>query len=341
MAPRLDRRQALAALLGLPLALSGCTRGPGIGGAGTTAGATAGSSAVPSGSATQAPPDPLIAAAAIREQTLAAQAAAVLSGSAQSKLRSGQRALLAAVRDAHLAHVAALRSPDPTARPTSPPSGTPAADPSFGKLPLAKALRALVAGERAAAAAGRASALRSSGFLALLHGSISVAAGWHAAGLARKNGLPVAKAAAPQGLPTLSDTDAVADVVAQLHALVYGYQLALGKLPVVSKRHQRALAELSSARSLRDRLIAILDSRKVEVPVPEPAYVPAVRVHDGASAARSILLMRSALLPYCGLFLAAADSAADRTLAFDTLAGAASVARTWGAPLPTWPGWPS
>jgi hypothetical protein len=341
MAPRLDRRQALAALVGLPLALAGCTRGPGVGGAGTTAGPTSGLSAVPSGSATQAPPDPLIAAAAIREQALAAQAEAVLSGSARAKLTSGQRAVLTAVRDAHLAHLAALRSPDPTARPTSQPGGTPSVDPSLSKLPLAKALRALVAGERTAAAAGRAAALRSSGFLALLHGSISVAAGWHAAGLASKYGLRVAKANPPQALPMVSDTEAVADLIAQLHALVYGYQLALGKLPVLSKRHQRALAELSSARSLRDRLIAILDSRKVEVPVPEPAYVPAARVHDAASAARSILLMRSALLPYCGLFLAAADSAANRTLAFDTLAGAASVARTWGAALPTWPGWPS
>jgi hypothetical protein len=341
MAPRLDRRQALTALLGLPLVLSGCSRAPGVGGASTTAGGTAGSSASPSRSGTQAPPDPLIAAAATREQTLAAQAEAVLSGSARTKLTSGQRGLLTAVRDAHLAHLAALRSPDPTVRPTPSASGTPAADPSFGKLPLATALRTLAAGERAAAAAGRTASLRSSGFVALLHGSISAAADWQAAGLTSKNGLPVAKAAAPQALPMVSDNEAVADLVAQLHALVYGYQLALGKLPVLSKRHQRALAELSSARSLRDRLIAILDGRKVEVPVPEPAYVPAVRVQDAASAARSILLMRSALLPYCGLFLAAADSTADRTLAFDTLAGAASVARTWGAPLRTWPGWPA
>lgn len=336
-APRLDRRQALLALLGVPLALSGCTTG----GGGTTVTTPAGSSATPSNTPTTATADPLIVAATTREQILASRAAAVLSGSARAKLNAGQRAVLAAVRDAHTAHLAALRSPDPTSRPTPSAGATPSADPFFGKLTLPKALHTLAAGERGAAAASRAAALRSSGFVALLYGSISVAATWYAAALASTNGLPVAKPAAPRGLPALSDTEAIADLVAQLHALVYGYQLALGKLPVASKQHQRALAELSSARVLRDQLIAIVDGRHAKVPVPEPAYVPAVRVHDAASAARSIMLMRSALLPYCGLFLAAADSGGDRNLAFDTLAAAAATARSWGAPLRTWPGWPS
>lgn len=337
---QLDRRQALAALLGIPLVLSGCTTGT-DGGNGSTAGAgPAGSSASPSGSPTAAPADPLLIAAATREQILAGRTHAVLSGSARSKLNPGQRAVLSAIRDAHLAHLAALRSPDPTSRPTPAPGTTPAADPSFGRLPLAKALSTLAAGERAAAAAGRSATLSSTGFTALLHGSIAVAAGWYATALASRSGLPVAKPGAQRGLPALSDSDAIADLVTQLHALVYGYQLAIGKLAVRSRRHQQAVAELSSVRALRDRLIAVLDERKAEVPVPEPAYVPAVRVHDAASAARSILLMRSALLPHCGLFLAAA-TAGERTLAFDTLAGAATSARAWGAPLPPWPGWPS
>jgi hypothetical protein len=132
----------------------------------------------------------------------------------------------------------------------------------------------------------------------------------------------------------------VQDLVAQLHALIYGYQLAIGQLPVLSKRHQRAVAELLQQRILRDRLITILTRRGAAVPVAKPAYVPAVRVHDPATAARSIQLMRSALLPYGGLFLAAANQA-DRTFAFDTLNGAAGIANAWGAALTAWPGWPA
>jgi hypothetical protein len=101
------------------------------------------------------------------------------------------------------------------------------------------------------------------------------------------------------------------------------------------------VAELLQQRILRDRLITILTKRRAPVPVAKPAYVPAVRVHDPASAARSIKLMRSALLPYCGLFLAAAANEADRALAFDTLNDSAAISTGWGAALTTWPGWPA
>ena len=91
---------------------------------------------------------------------------------------------------------------------------------------------------------------------------------------------------------------------------------------------------------LRDRLVAILAARSADAPVPQAAYVPSVRVHDAASAGQLIEQMQSALLPYCGLFLASASNASNRKLAFDTLAGTAASARSWGAPLTAWPGWP-
>jgi hypothetical protein len=332
----------LVALLGIPLAVTGCTSGvPGTAGsAGSTSAATASRPASPTASPSPSPIDSGLAAAAAREQALADRAGAILRGRAKSQLGASRRAMLSAIRDAHLAHVAALRSPEPTSRPT-PTAGTkPRANPSLERLSLATALPALIKAEKAAAAASRRAALGANGFVALLYGSMSVAATRYAAALAGSDAVPFAKPAAPRGLPTLTEAQAVQDLIAQLHALIYGYQLAIGKIPVLSKRHQRAVAELHQQRMLRDRLITILTKRRAAVPVAKPAYVPAVRVHDAVSAARSIKLMRSALLPYCGLFLAAA-SRADRGFAFDTLNGSAGTANAWGAALTVWPGWPA
>jgi hypothetical protein len=344
-APRLDRRQALVALLGIPLAVTGCTSGrPGTAGsAGSTAAGspTPSRSTVPTASPTPSPTNAGVAAAAAREQALADRASAILRGRAKNQLSGSQRSMLSAIRDAHLAHLAALRSPDPTRRPT-PTAGTkPRANPALERLSLATALPALIKAEKAAAAASRRAALVATGFVALLHGSMAVAASRYASALAGNDTVRFAKPAAPRGLPTLSEVQAVQDLVAQLHALIYGYQLAIGKLPVLSKRHKRAVAELLQQRILRDRLITILTKRDAAVPVAKPAYVPAVRVHDAATAARSIKLMRSALLPYCGLFLASAANQVDRALAFDTLNDSAAIGTGWGAPLTVWPGWPA
>jgi hypothetical protein len=342
---RLDRRQALLALLGIPLAVTGCSAGepPAAGSAGSTAVASpmGSRSASPTASAGPSQTDPSLAVAASREQGLADRANAILRGRAKGKLDASRRAMLSAIRDAHLAHVAALRGPEPTSRPT-PRSGTTArANPSLERLSLTTAMPALIRAEKAAAAASRRAALGATGFVALLHGSMSVAASRYAAALSGKDPVPFAEPSPPRGLPALAAVQAVQDLVAQQHALIYGYQLAIGKLPVLSKRHQRAVAELLQQRILRDRLITILAKHGAAVPVAKPAYVPAVRVHDPASAARSIKIMRSALLPYCGLFLAAAANQADRALALDTLSTAALVARGWGAALTVWPGWPA
>jgi len=108
---------------------------------------------------------------------------------------------------------------------------------------------------------------------------------------------------------------------------------------VLGKRHARATAELFRARLLRERLISILTKRSVKVPVPKSAYVPSVRVSDAASAGKLIAHMQSALLPFCGLFVAAAADGDDRKLAIDTLSATARTARSWGAPISAWPGW--
>ena len=99
-------------------------------------------------------------------------------------------------------------------------------------------------------------------------------------------------------------------MVAQLHALVYGYQLAIGRLPVAGDRHAQAVAELLQHRIRRDRLIAWLARRSAEVPVPEPAYRPSVEVRaTAASSARLIRTMLVALQPFAGIWLAGAGDA--------------------------------
>ena len=47
----------------------------------------------------------------------------------------------------------------------------------------------------------------------------------------------------------LSDVEAVQELVAQLHAIVYGYQLAIGQLPVVSSGTPARFASCGSTGS--------------------------------------------------------------------------------------------
>ncbi len=331
----LDRRQALLVLLGLPVALTGCTsnKTPALEPGAEESGPALTRSAATTSTATTTPVLGTSQAAAI-ELAMADLAGATLTGRQHRQLTSDQQALLAAVRAAHLDHVEALRSPDPTSRPT--PSDT--TSPQPGTRPPKRALSALVKQERAAAAIHAQTALASTGFMSLLWGSMSVAATSYASALADHKAVPIASQARRQ-LPALSETDAVIELLSQIHALIYGYQLAIGRLPVMSNDHGRAVAELKRIRILRDRLIAILTSRSAEVPVAQAAYVPSVRVHNAASAALLIRRMQSALLPHCGLFLAAAGKESVRKLALDTLAGSAATASSWGAPLTAWPGW--
>jgi hypothetical protein len=126
-----------------------------------------------------------------------------------------------------------------------------------------------------------------------------------------------------------------------LHAIVYGYQLAIGKLKVLSKQRPKAERELLAQRVFRDGLIVWLGKHSAEVPVAEPAYVPSVVPRDPATAGRLITRMQTALQPFCGLWLAASTTQPDRQRALSALTTAVQTARSWGAPLAAWPGWSS
>lgn len=325
---RPTRRRLLAG--GLALAVSGCTlsdpavRGSGPAGPGTS----------PSPSPTSTTPTP-----ASVELRLAALAAAVQASPAGATAASA--AVLELIHDSHRERAAALAAPDPAGRPAPDPSApSPSPSPSASPAPSrADAVRRLVTAERLAASDHRRAALAADGLTALLLGSMSVASGRFVAALTAD--APSAAASLRSHRPTalVSDTEAVAALVTSLHALVHGYQLALGRLRVGSGAHDRAAAGLRQRRALLHRLSDVLVEAGADVPAAAPAYQPSPEPVDARTAALLIRRMESALMPFCGLWLAAAARPTDRTLALDTLTATTATAEAWGAPLLAWPGY--
>lgn len=300
--------------------------------------ANAPSSAPPSSPATGATPSPSptaveshpAAAAAAPEQALSALAAAILDGPQRQQLSKDRRALLAFLRNAHTAHARAIANPLPSQPPVK-----------LAGQSLNSSLATLARRERAAASRHRSAALHAKGSDALLWGSLSIASGSFAAAVGSANPPGVRPVAAQKPVEILSEVAAVQELVRQLHAMVYGYQLAIGKFKLLSKSRSRAEHELLATRIFRDRLIAWLRKRSAEVPAAEPAYVPSVVPRNAATASKLIMRMHIALQPFCGLWLAAAASQTDRAQALRALGSEVKIARSWGAPLGAWPGWSS
>ncbi len=284
--------------------------------------------------------------AATIEDSLAAHAAAVLAVG-RSDLGKAGRNLVSAIRDQHRAHAAALRTTDPTDPNTG---GTPAPSSSGGtsakKPGFGKAVDRLLAAEAKAAAAHRARARSTEGLAGLLWGSLAVSAA-HVTAILKSADLAgdrpdptVATVAAVRTrapMPLVPVAQAEQEMVRQLHAVIYGYQLALGRL--TGERRDTAAAELRRHRILRDRLITSLLNRRAAVPAAAAAYVPSTNPRNAATAAKLIRQMETALVPFCGLWLAAATVPAERTEALDEVGRTLGVARRWGASLSTWPGW--
>jgi hypothetical protein len=284
----------------------------------------------PSPTAATQPSPSAVAAAA--EQALAALAAAILVGPQRKQLSKDHRNLVTFLRNAHTAHARAIASPNPL------PSQAPV---KLGGQSLNISLALLMRHETAAASRYRRTALSVKGSDALLWGSLSVAAGSFAAAVSTGNPPPTRPVGNRQPVELLSEVVAVQELVRQLHAMVYGYQLAIGKMKVLSRQRSKAERELLNQRIFRDRLIAWLRRRSMEVPAAEPAYVPSVVPRNQATAGKLIMQMQTAVQPFCGLWLAAATSRADRQRAFTALGAAVKTAHSWGAPLNAWPGWSS
>jgi Domain of unknown function (DUF4439) len=295
----------------------------------STPSSAATSSPPASPSPTPAPSSPSAGAAA-PEQALAALAAAILAGPNRKQLSKDRRQLLTFLRSAHTAHAHAITNPLPTPAPVK-----------IGGMSLNSSLALLARREDSAAGRYRNAALKANGSDALLWGSLSLAAGSFAAAIGSANPPATRPVADQKPVEVLSEAAAVQELVRQLHAIVYGYQLAIGKLKVFSKQRLKAERELLAQRIFRDRLIAWLKKHSADVPAAAAAYVPSVVPRNAATAGKLIMRMQTALQPFCGLWLAAAATPADRQQALTALSNAMKTARSWGAPLGAWPGWSS
>ena len=257
---------------------------------------------------------------------LASLAARITASRQGRTLTRQQRRLLTFLVDAHQAHAEARGLPGPI-----PPGASPET------TSLRRSLRLLARRESAAADRHQRDTLASSGLDALVLGSMSVAAATFAGVVTDTDPPSVRAVRARPPTPVLSDVEAVQQLVAQLHAMVYGYQLAIGRLPVLGRQHARAVRELRAHRILRDRHIAWLIRRKAEAPVAKPAYVPTTVPRNAATSSKLIRQMQTAFQPFCGLWLAAAGDA-DRLAALTQLMTTTNLARSWGAALQAWPG---
>jgi hypothetical protein len=297
------------------------TPAPGISSSAATSGPTGSPSPTPAASiptAGQAAP----------EQAMAALAAAILVGPHRNQVSNDHRQLLTFLREVHTAHAQAITNPLPTPTPVS-----------IGGTSLKGSLALLSRRETSAARHYRSAALQATGTEALLLGSLAVAATSFAPAITSGNPPATRPVTNRQSVELLSEAAAVQELVRQLHAIVYGYQLAIGKFKVLSRQRRKAERELLAHRVFRDRLIAWLNRHSAEVPAPEPAYVPSVAPRNPATAGKLIMRMQTALQPFCGLWLAASATQPDRQRALSALTTAMKTARSWGAPLQAWPGW--
>jgi Domain of unknown function (DUF4439) len=253
-------------------------------------------------------------------------AQAILTGPHRRTMTADQRDLLGFLVRAHQTHARVFDVEAPTTRPAK-----------IDQLSLGQSLIRLASNEKAAATRHRTSALATRGGDAARLGAAAIAAGRYAAVVTKDEHTPLASRTTWTDVPVQTDVAAVQGLVAQLHAVVYGYQLAIGQLKVVSARHDQAVAELLRLRIRRERLISWLLRREADVPPAEPAYRPTVQPRDPGTAAKLIRTMLVAVEPFCAVWLAAAGDA-DREWAFSTFGAMDDLARGWNAPLAIWPG---
>lgn len=301
---------------------------------------------VPTPTSTPTPALPGVTDALRRERRLLKLARSVQAATNAPDSDSDSGRLVAAMVIGHGWHVAALAAGEPSSRPTTEvtsSSPSPRASPTRGRVDATAVLTTMAKDQRKAVAAYHVLALVSEGPTALLWASLATAAATYADAIdadeedQRRVPKPVSPTPKPQ--ETLTAVAAAQAMVTQLHAVVYGYQLAIGHLGGATR--DEAAAALRAHRVVRDTLVAQLIEAKEEVPVSAPAYVPPVKATDADSAEDLIRRIESALLPWPGLWVAAATDPADRKLAVATLTTTALDAVRWGGSLRPWPGWTS
>lgn len=302
--------------------------------------------APPPGAPTSLPAVPGPDVALVHEVDLGALAGLVHAAAGRLDLGAAQTATAGWMMAAHAMHVTALASPNPAPpAPPAPPSAgdvrpppRPSADLSLAAASKDAAVDALRARLERALTDHRHNALGSRGPAGLVWGSLgayAVAARTALASDAPRPGPPVADV---RELALWTDAEAMQQALRQVHALVYGYQVAVGVLPRPDS--ESAYEHLVRRRDLRDLLTRILRERGQAAPAAEPAYALPVEPRDRASAAELIWSMESRFAPFAGAWFATAVGADIRRRALRALEQTVETGIDWGGPLVVWPGWP-
>lgn len=286
---------------------------------------------------------PGVDSATRREQQLLAATTALLTAANRPGSATARGRVLAQIRTGHAAHGLALATATPTAVPTETTSASGSASssatPPAATIQVNRALARLDSAEREAAAAYLSLARSNQGVLGLFWASLGCAADSYVRALGSGTAPAPAPLAGPRTqLDPPSEVAATQAMVTQLHAVIYGYQLVIGRL--AGSRREPARARLRAHRVLRDQLVEVLVDRVEDVPAAAPAYRPPVRPSDADRAAELVRWMEVALQPWVGRWVAAAARPRERTLAVDTLLATTRAATAWGSSLPVWPGWP-
>lgn len=340
------RRHVLGWIVGgAVVAVSGCTAGPTVQ---PRPGATR--PAPP----TRTPPPPLVGVTdGRRAETNLLAALEALSGPDLDEesgldLAEEDRARIAWCKQAHrrrievlLTEVPALREKLPSSLPPSPDPTSPVILP-FPPLPSVATPKSVASGKEALAedlaslAEGhRVRAGRATGDEALLWASM-------AAGAVQEQVLLDGPAPAPveeaDHLPYVTRTEVLAaqELLSQVHALVFGYSVAL--TPISAQDGQAWELRLEQHRQFRDRLAELLRDRRAAVPAAEPEYETGDAADDPQQARELVAHMEDALLIFSGAWVAASRED-EREAAVSWLVDGARAAIRAGAAPRLWPGW--
>ncbi len=238
----------------------------------------------------------------------------------------GTDSLATTRRQAHAAHLLALALPDPTIRLPDPARATPTPAPPVTGGAYRRLATAATGSHRKAAIAATGSAAQFWAALAAFsHASVS------ARTIARSD-------PRPQPAP-VSGADAMAQLLTQVHAAIFGYQGALAPLRPSAQQEARARAasRLAALIDLRDDLSERLVALKAEPPAAEPGYDLGTLDRPAESIALQVRI-EDGLQPWFGRWVRAVDDDG-RIAAVDALLATVSAAVALGATVSVWPGY--
>ncbi|TVS84816.1 ferritin-like domain-containing protein [Mycobacterium helveticum] len=131
------------------------------------------------------------------------------------------------------------------------------------------------------------------------------------------------------------DDAALCDALAVEHSTVYGYGIVSALSP--PGVNNLVVDGLAEHRQRRDDVIAMLNARKVNAPVPAAGYQLPMLVASPADAARLAVRMENDCATAWRVVVERAETADDRAFASTALTQSAVMAARWNRVLNAWP----